>query len=356
MVSGARVYVCGFNTRRQDGPVLLRSSGTATKVAARWRLPLTRRNAGKLAGASCKLSPNLAHVPLQGKSLVFGAQILLEPWLWAARCSNNLLLHWLQGWQWIKTRGHAEMRRSWQTELASKRPICYTVPLPLALCSAAPNVTCCTLDGAGSQEHWRALGKSSIGVSTRWPLAVILVQITGGRRGGGAEQCRCRTVYIQDAKGCRPKQTSVKGAQAEHRITHAWCKWCQWCCSTWSITFSLVATQTSSWPILAAGDTSDGQKESAIPPSAQTHTQRKETVHSRLCNWVATAEPLWLLSVEFLVLWKWGQVLHFGEILTVTWVTKMQTEQSANIKRDKTKCTYTQNKLVCDVLEGRQAK
>lgn len=27
------------------------------------RLPLTRRNAGKLAGASCKLSPDLAHMP-----------------------------------------------------------------------------------------------------------------------------------------------------------------------------------------------------------------------------------------------------------------------------------------------------
>lgn len=43
------------------------------------RLPLTRRNAGKLAGASCKLSPDLAHVPLRGKSVVFGARVLSEP-------------------------------------------------------------------------------------------------------------------------------------------------------------------------------------------------------------------------------------------------------------------------------------
>lgn len=121
------------------------------------------------------------------------------------------------------------MRRSRQTDLASKRPICHTAPpTPPVLLhppNAASNVTPCTLSRTPGT-HDEQLGESNNEASARRPLTAITVPITAGRRGGAADVQQFTSKMLRAVSRYRLQRRDGKASRAEHRVAHVLRKLC----------------------------------------------------------------------------------------------------------------------------------
>lgn len=128
------------------------------------------------------------------------------------------------------------MRRSRQTDLASKRPICHTAPPPNPPHPTRPppstqrSLKCDPLHfdtlSRTPGTHDEQLGESNNEASARRPLTAITVPITAGRRGGAADVQQFASKMLRAVSRYRLQRRDGKAARAEHRVAHVLRKLC----------------------------------------------------------------------------------------------------------------------------------